>query len=316
MKVITLHHPHSMNQHDFPELSLALGFFDGVHRGHQTVIQTAKSYAREHGLKTGVMTFDPHPSVVLSTKKKEVDYLTSIERKLELFAEQDVDYAFVVRFTSSFASLEPQQFADQYLIALNAAHVTAGFDYTYGKFGRGTMETLPFHSRNKFTWTAVGEIKDEEEKISSTRIRRILKEGNVEEANRLLGYHYQLEGLVVHGDKRGRKIGFPTANIQINHELLVPSTGVYAVRLFVHDRWIEGVCNIGYKPTFNSPDHKVLTVETHLFNFNENIYGEKIKAEWHVRIRSEKKFNGIEELVGQIERDKAAAIDYFKQLDT
>ncbi|MDG5470334.1 bifunctional riboflavin kinase/FAD synthetase [Jeotgalibacillus sp. ET6] len=312
MEVITLHHPHSIKKEDLPGLSLALGFFDGVHLGHQKVIQTAIDYAKKNGLKSGVMTFDPHPSVVLSTEKKEIDYLTSLDRKIALFKQMGLDYAFIVRFTSNFANLEPQQFVDRYLIDLNVTHVTAGFDYTYGKFGRGTMETLPFHSRQTFTSTTVGEMKDREEKVSSTRIRKTLHEGKVDEARQLLGYFYTVEGVVVHGDKRGRKIGFPTANIQVSHQGLIPATGVYAVRLFVHDEWFEGVCNVGYKPTFNDPDHKALSVEVHLFNYNESIYGEKVMVEWHVRIRSERKFNGIEELVFQIEKDKQDAVAYFK----
>lgn len=314
MKVITLHHPHLVKENDLPKLSIALGFFDGVHLGHQQVIQKAVDHAKANGLKSGVMTFNPHPSVVLSNKKTEVDYLTSVDRKLELFEKLGVDYTFVVRFTSSFAGLDPQQFVDQYLLPLNVVHVTAGFDYTYGKFGRGTMETLPFHSRNRFTSTIVGELSDDKEKISSTRIRETLHQGKVDEARKLLGYPYQLEGTVVHGDKRGRKIGFPTANIDINSQLLIPATGVYAVRLWVLDQWVDGVCNVGYKPTFKSPDVKELTVEVHLFDFNQNVYGENVLLEWHVRIRSERKFNGIEELVAQIELDKKEALAYFSQL--
>ncbi|TDL35008.1 bifunctional riboflavin kinase/FAD synthetase [Jeotgalibacillus sp. S-D1] len=314
MKVITLHHPHNVAENDLPKISIALGFFDGVHLGHQQVIQNAVDHAKLNGLKSGVMTFNPHPSVVLSNKKTEVDYLTSVDRKLELFEKLGVDYTFVVRFTSSFAGLDPQQFVDQYLLPLNVVHVTAGFDYTYGKFGRGTMETLPFHSRNRFTSTIVGEMSDDREKISSTRIRQTLHQGKVDEARKLLGYPYQLEGTVIHGDKRGRKIGFPTANIEINSQMLIPATGVYAVRLWVFDQWVDGVCNVGYKPTFKSPDVKELTVEVHLFDFNQNVYGENVLLEWHLRIRSERKFNGIEELVAQIELDKTKALAYFSQL--
>ncbi|MEW9501259.1 bifunctional riboflavin kinase/FAD synthetase [Jeotgalibacillus marinus] len=311
MQVITLHHPHTYQEEDFPKLSIALGFFDGVHLGHQRVIQTAIDYAQTHELKSAVMTFNPHPSVVLSSKKKEIDYLTSLERKLDLFEKLGLDYVFVVRFTSSFASLEPQQFVDNYLLPLHVAHVTAGFDYSYGKLGRGTMETLPFHSRQRFTHTIVNKLEDDKEKISSTRIRQTLKEGKVDEARGLLGYSYQLEGTVVHGDKRGRKIGFPTANVQCVQDGLIPATGVYAVRLNVIGNWYDGVCNIGFKPTFTSPDVKKLTVEVHLFDFDHSIYGEQVVIEWHKRIRSEQRFNGIDELVAQIDKDKMIALDYF-----
>ncbi|WP_404409244.1 bifunctional riboflavin kinase/FAD synthetase [Jeotgalibacillus malaysiensis] len=308
MKVYTLRHPHEMNQEDFPPLSIALGFFDGVHLGHQKVIGAALDYARENGVKSAVMTFDPHPSVVLSAKKSNVQYLSTLEQKIKKIEALGIDYVLVVRFTSAFASLEPQEFVDQYLIGLNAVHITAGFDYSYGKFGRGKMETLPFHARGKFTSTTVEKQTDDNEKISSTRIRELLSAGNTNKAAALLGSSYETEGLVVHGEKRGRKIGFPTANIETLNNLLIPSPGVYAVKLKVNDIWHDGICNVGYKPTFNDPDHAQLSVEVHLFEFDESIYGENVLVQWLDRIRSEKKFNGVDELIAQIEKDKQKAI--------
>ncbi|AJD91044.1 riboflavin kinase/FMN adenylyltransferase [Jeotgalibacillus malaysiensis] len=312
MKVFTLRHPHEMSQNDFPPLSIALGFFDGVHLGHQKVIGAALNYAKENGVKSAVMTFDPHPSVVLSSKKSSVQYLSTLEQKISKIEALGVDYVLVVRFTSAFASLEPQEFVDQYLIGLNAVHITAGFDYSYGKFGRGKMETLPFHARGKFTSTTVEKQTDEHEKISSTRIRELLSKGETNKAAALLGTHYETEGLVVHGEKRGRKIGFPTANIDTRDGLLIPSPGVYAVKLKVNDTWHDGICNVGYKPTFNNPDHAQLSVEVHLFSFDESIYGEHVLVKWLDRIRSEKKFNGVDELVAQIEKDKEKALSIHR----
>ncbi|MFB1081065.1 bifunctional riboflavin kinase/FAD synthetase [Jeotgalibacillus sp. JSM ZJ347] len=313
MKVYTLHHPHELTQKDFPPLSIALGFFDGVHLGHQKVIQGALDYAKEHDVKSAVMTFDPHPSVVLSSKKSSVKYLSSLEQKAQKIEMLGVDYLLVVRFTSAFASLEPQEFVDQYLIGLNAVHITAGFDYSYGKFGRGKMETLPFHARGKFTSTTIEKQTDDHEKISSTRIRELLSNGNPEKAAQLLGSYYETEGLIVHGEKRGRKIGFPTANIETLNGLLIPAPGVYAVRMNVNNSWHDGVCNVGYKPTFNNPDQAELSVEVHLFEFNESIYGEKVQVQWVERIRSEQKFNGVEELIAQIEKDKNKAVEILKK---
>ncbi|TFE02803.1 bifunctional riboflavin kinase/FAD synthetase [Jeotgalibacillus salarius] len=308
MKVITLHHPHQMKQKDFPPLSIALGFFDGVHLGHQKVIMTAQDYAVSHGVKSAVMTFDPHPSVVLSSKKSSVQYLSSLDQKIRKIEKMGVDYLLIVRFTSAFASLEPQEFVDQYLIGIHAVHITAGFDYSYGKFGRGKMETLPFHARGKFTSSTVEKQEDENEKISSTRIRELLSNGNPSKAAQLLGNYHETEGLVVHGEKRGRKIGFPTANIDTSNGLMIPSAGVYAVKMKVSDVWHDGICNVGYKPTFNDPDHAKLSVEVHLFDYNESIYGEHVEVQWIERIRSEQKFNGVDELIAQIEKDKNKAI--------
>ncbi|WP_227395498.1 bifunctional riboflavin kinase/FAD synthetase [Jeotgalibacillus aurantiacus] len=313
MKVYTLHHPHELVKEELPKLSIALGFFDGVHKGHQKVIQTAVDYAAQHRLKSAVMTFEPHPSIVLSSKKDPVRLLSTLSQKLEKIRHLGVDYVFVVRFTSAFAGLEPQQFVDQYLINLNVVHVTAGFDFSYGKMGRGKMDTLPFHSRNAFTSTIVEKQELSDEKISSTRIRQLIGDGEVQAAAELLGEEYITEGSVIHGEKRGRKIGFPTANISYDPVGMIPSPGVYAVQLHVLGRWHDGVCNIGYKPTFNDPGSSALSVEVHLFDFSESIYGEEVKVKWVKRIRSEKKFDGIDSLVRQISLDKDSAIELFRE---
>jgi riboflavin kinase / FMN adenylyltransferase len=314
MKVITVHHPHSFNREDFPPLSMALGYFDGVHKGHQKVIETAISAADKRKLKSAVMTFDPHPSVVLGRKHKHVRYITPIQDKIQLIEKLGVDYLFIVRFTSDFASLHPQEYVDKYIINLNVKHVSAGFDFTYGKLGKGNMETLPFHSRNEFAHTTVIKLAEHDEKISSTAIRKFLDEGEAEKAGNLLGRHYTTSGTVIHGDKRGRKIGFPTANIELSDDYIIPKTGVYAVRILVQNQWHNGVANLGYKPTFNNPDDKVLSIEVHIFDYDSSIYGEEVKVEWHQYIRSEKKFDCIEQLIAQIEKDKQHAIAYFQKI--
>ncbi|WRP08486.1 bifunctional riboflavin kinase/FAD synthetase [Rossellomorea aquimaris] len=314
MKVITVHHPHSISKNDFPSLVLALGYFDGVHRGHQGVIRAAVEKAKELNACSAVMTFDPHPSVVLGHKHKHIHYITPLEDKKEIIEELGVDYLFIVRFTSEFASLIPQDFVDQYIIGLNALHVVAGFDYSYGRLGKGTMETLPFHSRDMFTSTTISKLTDDNSKVSSTFVRECLKEGDVKKVRQLLGRPFKMKGTVIHGDKRGRKIGFPTANIELAYDYLTPKVGVYAVRMKIHDKWFDGVCNIGYKPTFKNPDEYSLSIEVHIFDFHASIYGEEVYIEWYERIRDEQKFSGIEELISQIQKDKDKAIHYFSEI--
>ncbi|WP_406687248.1 bifunctional riboflavin kinase/FAD synthetase [Rossellomorea vietnamensis] len=313
MKVITVHHPHSISKNDFPPLVLALGYFDGVHKGHQRVIRGAVEEAKEQDVSSAVMTFDPHPSVVLGHKHKHIHYITPLEDKKEIIKELGVDYLFIVRFTSEFANLTPQDFVDQYIIGLNVRHVVAGYDYSYGRMGKGTMETLPFHSRDMFGSTTVSKLTDADLdlKVSSSLIRENLTEGDVSRVKNLLGRPFKMKGTVIHGDKRGRKIGFPTANIELSDDYLTPKVGVYAVRMKIHDKWFDGVCNIGYKPTFKNPDDYSLTIEVHLFDFHTSIYGEEVFIEWYDRIRDEQKFSGIEELISQIQKDKDQAIDYF-----
>jgi riboflavin kinase / FMN adenylyltransferase len=312
LEVKRLNFPHKLDRNDFPPLAMALGYFDGVHMGHQQVILEAKKQAEEQDFRSAVMTFDPHPSVVLGKSKKHVQYITPLSDKIKIIEELGIDYLFIVHFTPEFANLLPQEFIDQYVIGLNVKHVVAGFDYSYGRMGKGTMETLPFHSRDQFSYSVVPKLAQGEEKVSSTRIRHLLNEAKVNELPDLLGRYYRTSGTVIHGDKRGRTIGFPTANIDQNEEYMIPPLGVYAVKMKVKDHWYNGVCNVGYKPTFNKETLK-LTVEVHIFEFEQEIYGEEVVVEWHLFLRKEQKFSGIEELVSQIERDKHKAIDYFEK---
>ncbi|MEH7388693.1 bifunctional riboflavin kinase/FAD synthetase [Bacillus sp. JJ1474] len=312
MEIISINHPQFVKR-ELPPLSIALGYFDGVHLGHQKVIKKAKTIAEESGFKSAVMTFDPHPSVVLGKSVKHVEYITPLHDKVELIAKLGIDYLIIVNFSREFASLLPQEFVDQYLIDLNVKHVIAGFDYTYGRMGKGTMETLPFHSRDKLAFTVVPKLVSNNEKISSTLIRSMIREGRMEDISPILGRYYSTNGIVIHGDKRGRTIGFPTANIELNDDYILPPTGVYCVRINVNGKWHEGVCNVGYKPTFNKEMSKKPSIEVHIFDFNQEIYGQEVKVEWHLHLRKEQKFNGIEELVAQIEMDKRSALAYFEK---
>lgn len=313
MKVIMIQHPHSHQKNEFPPLAVALGFFDGVHEGHRSVILTAKKTADEHGLKSAVMTFDPHPSVVLSQKGGAVEYITPLEDKIEFISGLGIDYLFIVRFTSAFASLQPSEFVEQYLVDLNVRYVTAGFDFTYGKYGKGTMETLPEDGQGKLQVITVPKLEKTDEKVSSTRIRNLLRDGRTEEVRDLLGRYYTTKGTVIHGEKRGRLLGFPTANIRLNNDYLVPKKGVYAVRMLVNNQWEKGVCNVGYKPTFHKPGQMELSIEIHLIDFDRSIYGEEVTIEWRLRIRDEQKFDHLDHLKRQILLDKQTAERFFQE---
>jgi riboflavin kinase / FMN adenylyltransferase len=314
LEVIKLKYPLNIDKTEIPPLSMALGYFDGVHLGHQKVILEAKKQAHQKGLHSAVMTFDPHPSVVLGKNNKHVQYITPLAEKIKIIEELGIDFLFIVHFTPEFANLLPQEFIDQYVIDLNVKHFVAGFDYSYGRMGKGTMEVLPFHSREKFTFTTVDKLTSGNEKVSSTRIRQYIKDGKTVELPELLGRFYLTAGIVVHGDKRGRTIGFPTANVETKDEYILPPLGVYAVKIKIGENWYEGVCNVGYKPTFNKEALRV-SVEVHVFDFNKDIYGELVIVEWHQYLRKEQKFSGIEELVTQIEKDKQTALEYFSKID-
>lgn len=310
MEVIHLKYPHQLEAPAGP-YSLAVGFFDGVHLGHQAVINGAIETAKQLHVKSAVMTFDPHPSIVLGGRKEQVFYVTPLQQKLDTLKSLGVDTTFVVHFTSDFAKLSPEAFVQTFIKDLNVVHVTAGFDYSFGAFGKGDMELMQSLANGQFGVTVIEKRADATEKISSTRIRKALHDGDMELAHTLLGRAFEVPGIVVHGDKRGRTLGFPTANVQQMDGCFIPATGVYAVRILVQDVWHNGVCNVGYKPTFKDPNNKQLTIEVHIFDFNKNIYGEEVVVGWYKRIRSERKFNGIDELIAQIELDKQAAISFL-----
>lgn len=314
METMFITHPHDRKKEDFPPTVMALGYFDGVHLGHQQVIRTAVELAAEAGYKSAVMTFHPHPSVVLGKKEAHVQLITPLREKERLIAQLGVDYLYVVEFTPSFADLLPQQFVDQYIIDFHVKHVVAGFDFTYGRLGKGTMETLPFHAREQFTYTTVPKLAKNGEKVSSTYIRQLLKNGDVDQLPPLLGRFYTVKGTVIDGEKRGRTIGFPTANIALTDDYFLPALGVYAVKIHIGKEAYNGVCNVGYKPTFHAERHGQPHIEVHIFDFADDIYGQTVTIEWHQRLRSEQKFSSIEQLIKQIERDQAQAKAYFRNL--
>ncbi len=318
MEVYYLDHPHQMKQEHIPPLVMALGFFDGVHLGHQKVILAAKQEADKREFKSAVMSFNPHPSVVLGRSVQHIKYITPLDEKIRLIQNLGIDYFFVVRFTEEFANLLPQEYVDQYLIDLNVKHVVAGFDYTYGRMGKGTMETLPFHSREKFTFSVIDKLQYCQKKISSTSIRAGIHDGEMEQLLHYLGRFYTTSGKVIHGEKRGRTIGFPTANVDIHDDYLLPPTGVYAVRFTIakSKEVFQGVCNVGYKPTFHKEKADKPSIEVYIFDFDRDIYAEEVTIEWHRRLRSEQKFAGIDELIAQIEKDKENAHNYFEKYRT
>ncbi|MFC7392593.1 bifunctional riboflavin kinase/FAD synthetase [Scopulibacillus cellulosilyticus] len=315
MEKIFLTHPPEIGNKDAKEKVIALGYFDGVHIGHQKVIKTAIEYAREKGLEAAVMTFHPHPSVVLKQLNKRENYLTPPEAKAELIQELGADLLYFVKFDEAFSQLSPQSFIDEYIIKLHAKHIVAGFDFTYGRMAKGTMGNIDEYSRKMFNYTVVPKVEYQDEKVSTTKIRSLISEGKVDEVVHCLGRHYQVSGTVVHGDKRGRTIGFPTANVKCDEPYVYPAKGVYAVKCQTKNGWYNGVCNVGQRPTFYDREQPI-TIEVFLLDFDGDIYDENIKVFWYKKLRDEKKFDGIDQLVSQIEKDKQQTIEYFSAVNS
>ncbi|MFD1430949.1 riboflavin biosynthesis protein RibF [Lacticaseibacillus mingshuiensis] len=306
MQVIDVMPPLQAKQVSKTPVVLALGFFDGVHRGHQAVIKTAKKEADRLGLKLAVMTFNIHPAVIYrGVPAESVQYLSTIDRKTALMADLGVDLLYYFHFTPAFAKLAPQLFVDQVLVGLNAQVVVAGFDYTYGKRDVATMARLPAYAKGRFSVITVPAALDEGEKISSTRIRQALDRGDVDLANELLGYTYQTSGVVVHGEARGRTLGFPTANIEAPSSERIPGIGIYAVRMWVRGAWVDGMASVGRNVTFGAG--RPVTVEINLFDFADDIYDEPVQVQWVHYLRGEVKFDGASGLIAQLNQDQRDA---------
>lgn len=313
MEIVYLDQIHIVEKLNPKPSAMALGYFDGLHIGHQRVIKETVELAKQKSLDAAVMTFYPHPSIVLRKEAKTTNYITPLDQKINQIEMLNVDILYIVTFNMELASLTPEEFVDRYIIGLNVQHVVAGYDFTFGQKGKGTMETMPLLSRGKFNQTIIEKVGKTGMKISSTLIRKYIQSGEVHIIPEYLGRYFEIEGKVVDGAKRGRTIGFPTANIEYDESYMVPPTGVYVVRMKIGSNLYNGVANIGYKPTFLEERPERPSIEVHLLDFNESIYGEKVVVEWHARLREEKKFESVQELIEQISRDKKNAEKYFQQ---
>ncbi|HLR66183.1 bifunctional riboflavin kinase/FAD synthetase [Virgibacillus alimentarius] len=310
MRTIELSYPHTLVLEELPETVSAIGFFDGIHRGHQRVIQTAVTEARKVNMESAVITFHPHPSVVLQKEKKQIQYITPLREKKEILQRLNVDRLYIITFNKELSMLSPQEFIDHFIIGLNIKHLVAGFDFSYGHKGKGDMNTIQSQSRDAFMFSTIDKIEANGEKISSTRIRKLLDAGNVERVNDLLNRHFSTYGIVIDGDKRGKTIGFPTANLRVNPEALLPKTGIYAVKVLYKNEVYEGMANLGTNPTF-TPDLSQPRIEVNIFDYNNDLYGEELQIEWHAFIRDEEKFDQVDQLVKQIENDEKKIRHYF-----
>ncbi|HLR01562.1 MAG TPA: riboflavin biosynthesis protein RibF [Virgibacillus sp.] len=310
MKTIELTYPHIPEKETLPETVAAIGFFDGIHKGHQKVIKTAVDEAKECGMESAVFTFHPHPSVVFDQNVTHVAYITPLFEKKQILEELQVDRLYIITFDDALASLAPQAFIDHFIIGLNIKHLVAGFDFTYGPKDIANMSTIGKHSRGLFTYTMIEKIVWNDKKVSSTAIRSCLKEGNIERTNVLLGRPFITSGKVKNGASRGHELGFPTANIDVEPDALLPKPGIYAVKVNHQGKMFNGMASLGTNPTFTPHAHE-LSLEVNILDFKENIYGAFLTVEWYQFIREEIEFADINELIKQMENDEIRIRSYF-----
>jgi len=294
----------------FAKSVITLGNFDGIHLGHQELVRMVIRRAREINGQSMVVTFRPHPLKVLAPETCP-PLISIYEEKIQLFEKLGIDVLVKIPFSLLFAEMTPREFVKGVLCdILGAKDIFVGYNYRFGKGREGTTQTLKQMGREfGFNVHEVEQISLDGEVISSSKIRQFLKDGEVEHAARLLGRPYAITGIVIKGDSRGKTLGFPTANIASKHSI-IPSNGVYAVKLLARERCLDGIVNIGVRPTF---DTKSLAIEVHVFGFNEDLYGEEITLFFIRRIREEKKFETAEALIGQITRDISTAKDILSE---
>jgi riboflavin kinase/FMN adenylyltransferase len=303
----TFNHLDQINE-PFKHAVITIGNFDGVHIGHQALFHEAIEKAEAIDGTSVAMTFDPHPLRVMK-QNNHPPLITLYEQKSELIERTGLDVLICVPFTIEFAALSAEQFVRDVLVQkIGMKAIVVGQDYSFGKNRQGDLDLLKsFGPEYGFEVIVAGWIKSARalaERISSTRIRQLVTDGRMEQAEKMLGRNYQIRGKVVTGRDRGGKVlGIPTANINL-HDELCPKTGIYAVTVECEGKQHRGVANIGYSPTFE--DHE-FTVEVHILDFSANIYGKKIRVNFIKRIRDEIKFSNISELIDQIKIDIAAA---------
>ncbi len=291
----------------YPNITVALGNFDGIHLGHQRLIGEAVAIARRNNGTAAVLTFHPHPMAVLKPELAP-PMLLDQEAKRRMMAELGVDILILLPFTLNFAQLSPEEFIKDVLVKqLNVKAIVIGYNYSFGHRGRGNPETIwKYADECCYTLSVIPPVKVGSQVVSSTLIRNKLAEGDVAAAQKLLGYYPFTEGTVVLGDRRGNTLGFPTANIDCPAGMMVPARGVYSVHVDMDGETYLGVANVGTKPTFNGSNQRI-NIEVHLLDFCGDIYGKKIKVKYVRRLRDERKFSSITDLVNQIQADVQSA---------
>ncbi len=285
----------------FPNACVTIGNFDGVHLGHQRLFDIVEQRAyHSHGASIAI-TFNPHPLQIL--RPGGIKLISTCEQKIELIGMSGIDVLVIIPFTKSFAATSAVQFVDEILIKrIGVKHLFVGYDYAFGKGRTGDIPFLKRQGEEKgFSVTVIDAYYENEILVSSTKIRELVMAGDMAETKKLLGRYYQIRGEVQRGRQRGGKeIGFPTANLHVDEEDLIPKHGVYACQVICDGKCYGGVINIGLNPTFSE---NKLIAEVHIFEFNQDIYGKPIKVNLLQFLREEKKFSGIEELSAQIARD-------------
>lgn len=296
-----MEHYHSLEKLSLHNAWLTIGVFDGVHRGHRAIIEKLVREAHKADSPAVVLTFHPHPASVLTGK--EIKCLTTPDERADLLAALGVDVVITQRFTRDLSTATAHEYMSTLKRTLGLSRLLIGYDFALGKGREGNAARLTeIGSELGYSVDVVPAVSDESGVISSTEIRKLISTGNVAEAANLLGHRYQVGGEVIHGAGRGKKINFPTANIDYPDQKVIPVNGIYACWGVLGTERFMAATNVGFNPTF-TPERKVASVEAYLLDFDRDIYGEQLKLEFVTRLRDELKFDSVEALVEQMHRD-------------
>jgi len=290
---------------------VTIGTFDGVHLGHHKVIKRLKEIANKHNGESVIFTFYPHPRLVTTPNQSNLRLLTTLEEKIKLFEKFGIDHLVVYPFNKEFSELTYSEFVKQILVEKIKTHcLVVGYDHKFGKNREGGFEYLQkCAAQFNFEIEKLDALSVDKKNVSSTKIREALQSGNIKLANHFLGYNFTLHGTVVSGKQLGRKLGFPTANIEASDKhKIIPGYGVFAVKANVNGKIYNGMLNIGTRPTFNkNADNR--SIEVNIFDFSGDIYGQEVTLIFVDKIREEQKFEGVEMLTKQLQKDKITALE-------
>ena len=293
--------------------AITIGTFDGVHIGHQKIIERLIKKAAKLNLKSTVLTFFPHPRMILQ-QESDVKLLNTIDEKTKILQKSGLDLLIIHSFTKEFSRLSATEFVRDMLVnKLQAKQIIIGYDHRFGRNRDANISDLiSFGTTFDFEVEEISAQEIEDVSVSSTKIRNALENGRIKTANKYLGYYYMLTGVVTKGKGLGRTINFPTANIKIKETYkLVPLNGVYLVQSYINDSLVYGMMNIGYNPTFNGSEK---SIEVHFFNFNQDLYNQTLQIDIIDRLRDEKKFNSLDELKEQLKKDQKNSLRLIENL--
>ncbi len=293
-------------------VSLTIGNFDGVHLGHQEILKTIKDYSSSKRLSFVVITFVPHPMQILSPRDNFL--INSYKQRRQYLMENGVDYIMELEFNRDFSTMMPSEFVDKYILENKVCDFFLGHDFAFGSNKSGDHNFIIDYCRDKdIKIHIMKEFVDQSvhSSISSSAVRSAINKGNVEEANQMLGRDFMISGMVVKGAGRGKQIGVPTANLGFDKMRKIPQRGVYSTKVKVDNQIWQSITNVGFNPTFN--DTEDIFIETHILDFSNDIYGQEIEVSFISKIRNEKKFPNVNELISQIKDDIQTARDYFER---